>query len=753
MNTIYIDANRNNSSEKNNNTNEWTTKLNTPLELPKGTQIQIQNSFINQKGITGGSIEIDEDISETITYCFYITENPQFQPVAHGTDDFNASYYRSTLKADRNSFRANFSPPITEDDADTIKNGHFDGEPAYTQDLSQPEFAAYGGSGQILPHIELFRHTDNNYYIRPKIFNLEIFIPKGIYGIGELGQLVEDQMNGVRSVKTYGTGGDGEKVIDNKEDSRLRNEDVDAADDGVGENSNLRFDGQPFNKPFIRYMSTLDRTYNTSIGAPPPQTNDFFTNMEMYNFLMDYVVNISEETQEAPNNSFRFDVVSGNLGVQPANTNIFPLYHLRPPYNQSTGVVDGKTWAKDPDITLRDYWRGPINQNWDAIAGGDPPANEYQTLVGTSNFTFNYDQEKNGFSIGGLHNQLKGASHDRFMMPNESSGQSIINFKKVRRGAPLVGAIGTPAGKTAFMKVLNALNSPQTRDMGIMIINFARTTADKLQSKAVNIFSLDGAHFDNFFDNVSDARNAWETTLWAKLGFSYDQLVNSESFEGQPIYNKGSFGNYGFTTNQKVDNTLISGISNIQNPLQINIAQAKGDPIIKSNFQMFNLNGFAAPYLEVQGATGANLLYSGSLGSEYASAPVVIADNGGITAKNLPQLSKNPYFLITSDICDNFKDNVKNGDVLPLLGVVPKSSLSNQDFITSENQIVQVLSNPKVVNSIKLKILNPDLTNPRLSANSSVIIKITRPNIIPTSLLEQENPKIAKEIVGESQTY
>ena len=751
MNTIYIDANRGNSNQKDNEFNEWTTKLNTPLELPKGTSIQIQNSFINQKGITGGSIEIDEDISEVITYCFYVNEIPHFQPIAHGTHDFKGSYYRSTLNCHPKSFVTNFTAPVDEVQAGGILTGYGFTDDEYRTALAEPQFAAYGGCAQILPHVELFRHTDGNYYLRPKVFELEIFVPKGIYGIGELAQLIEDQMNGVRVViKSEITG---EKLVLDREETRMRLQDVEAADNS---DVNERFDGQPFNRPFMRYFSTLDRDYNTSIGAPPPELNDFFTNMESFVELIEYSVFTSENTEEAPNKRFRFDTLSGNLGIQYANTRPFPLYNLRPPYQRVTTGAGDDQWVQDPDITLRDYWRGPYNENWDANAGGIPPANEYKTLVGTGNFTFNYDQEKNGFSIGGLHNQIRGASHDRFMMSNESSGQSIINFKKVRRGAPLITTMGTPAGRNAYLKVISALNTPQTRDMGVMIINFARTTADRLRNNlGTTLFNKSGAQFPDFFTNVSQAKKAWEETLWAKLGFSYEQLVDSEFFERQNIYNRGQFGNWGFTTNEKVDNGLINTISNVQNPLQVNIAAAKkgDDPIVKTNFQMFNLNNFAVPYSVITDFTGANLVYAGSLGFEYSSAPVILASVGGITAKNLPQLSKNPYFLITCDVCDNFKDNVKNGDVLPLLGIVAKSSLSNQDFITSENQIVQVISNTKVINSIKIKVLNPDLTSPSLSNNSSVLIKITRPNIIPTSLLEQENPKIAKEIVGESQTY
>ena len=80
-NTIYIDSNKANCINQEGDENAWTYKLNTELLLPKGTQISVQNAFINKKGITGGSIEIDEDIEETLSYTYYITETPHFKPV------------------------------------------------------------------------------------------------------------------------------------------------------------------------------------------------------------------------------------------------------------------------------------------------------------------------------------------------------------------------------------------------------------------------------------------------------------------------------------------------------------------------------------------------------------------------------------------------------------------------------------------------------------------------------------------------
>ena len=71
-NTIYIDANRKNALVKGETTNnEYVYKLNTELLLPKGTSIQCQNSFINSKGITGGSIEIEDVVQEWNKYSIF----------------------------------------------------------------------------------------------------------------------------------------------------------------------------------------------------------------------------------------------------------------------------------------------------------------------------------------------------------------------------------------------------------------------------------------------------------------------------------------------------------------------------------------------------------------------------------------------------------------------------------------------------------------------------------------------------------
>ena len=79
--TYYIDCNKSLSNDKDNIDNsQFTTQLKESITLPIGSEISIQSSFINQQGITGDSIEIEEDIIEEIKYMYYKTDTQNIIP-------------------------------------------------------------------------------------------------------------------------------------------------------------------------------------------------------------------------------------------------------------------------------------------------------------------------------------------------------------------------------------------------------------------------------------------------------------------------------------------------------------------------------------------------------------------------------------------------------------------------------------------------------------------------------------------------
>ena len=93
-NVLYIDANARNSTILTEDNNRYRYTLPNTLTLPTGTQISAQSSVINLQGITGASIEIEEDIEEEVIVQYYIKDTYHEIPRPSGleTDAEIASY-------------------------------------------------------------------------------------------------------------------------------------------------------------------------------------------------------------------------------------------------------------------------------------------------------------------------------------------------------------------------------------------------------------------------------------------------------------------------------------------------------------------------------------------------------------------------------------------------------------------------------------------------------------------------------------
>ena len=722
MNTIYIDANKANSNSA--LKNEWVHQLNSPLLLPRGTQVQIQTSFINLKGVTGGSIEIKEDIKEDFAYFFYITE--QGHPAPMATDPTgDKTWFRNTLNISANSFNNNFAqgnPTIgTNINFEAVQCLYGNGGSDATARASHFDyFRDTGGSNMVLPCVDVSQNsTTGDYVVTPKVMTRTLFVPKGIYGIGQLGQLIEDQINGVR---VY----DGTAVLE-KGMNQLNIE------SGVYDGNPASFDDPQKSAPCFTRVTCQMRGFDVMAGTAANALKvggrfQMFVNMFSFNTLMWYAKSIvGDATTHANRNDF-LDLIF----------DAFKQHHAMYSFmtNYDDGVVSG---AADPQRDLLGY-----NLYGGSITNPNPSP---QRTIGTSNFQFEYDTEKNGFVLKGLHNQMRSASHDRLGNKMSSAGQPVVNFKQTSMNLfneADTGIAGVVIGDVAKKSMFNLVSNPETRDGGIMIHNFAYSTAQRLGSpaKIAALKNKEAAQFPDFFDSEADAVTAWSTTLWSRLGFTYDQIGNPSKFGRQHIYTSPLLlgQNYGFTTDTPIDNTIQPTISTMSNPMEWKHHGAS----TSSGFQMYNLMNTAVPNAMTSALNYAGKnIYANSMYRGVAMFPVMVEDVGGVVAQQLPTLSEDGYFLITSDLVTDYKDNVKKGDPFPLLGVVPKSSLSNQDFIVADNQIVQVLTSGKVVNSVKMTVLNPDLTAPDLDPLSSVILKITVPSMTPMPLLP---PKVQQQI-------
>ena len=485
----------------------------------------------------------------------------------------------------------------------------------------------------------------------------------------------------------------------------------------------------------------------------------------------------------------------------------------------------------------------PANFQYDIFKGG--------YYVGTPDFQFNYDTDLSAFTMKGLHQSKRVPSADMRGNPMVSEGEEVVYVRRQtelikkfcsdpKRTKNLINNFANPptdeqqkyidryntnGGEQGFIdKIESVLNNNEDRVGGIAVYNWAYQTALKLGDVKPETFMAttdEGMKykkyhndfqelwtFQDFFSSEEKARQAWETTLWARLGFTYDNLQNPKGWEKVPYYdlpvdkytnagdtlaermensyyehrNKIHFYNEDFilpgkTTKGEIGLDSASTISTTFNTLLYSyterqksgavVPKDKEAGTINQLIRTYDNSNVSTPYYSLNpqittfnrkffGTAGAANQYSdavsvsveqnngenpttnfvGGFDSQFsfdnsmyiskARIPV-LSSSKQIVATKLPKLSREGYYIITSDLVDFNQDEIKQGQPLPMLAVVPISNLSNQDFITSDSDIIHTFNQAKNLNSIKIKVLNPDLTLADLEENSSIVIKITTP--------------------------
>jgi len=327
--------------------------------------------------------------------------------------------------------------------------------------------------------------------------------------------------------------------------------------------------------------------------------------------------------------------------------------------------------------------------------------------------------------------------------------------------------VGEQCDTTLQKKMKQSYEKPLSRNGGVIVHNFAYETALKYgdrRSVVDKAIYNPHASFSEFFSSPKQARKIWKTkTLWGKLGFTYEQLNDEDYFENIIQYTNPTDRKLrGITTDTQVDLSTIPSISTQNNPSNLSLAPEYGAGNMKNpqNYNNFDTNRPRTAFQRQwdKGGKGSDTFAGGSNGSnnfQYSGSPYnmatcinVLSKPTPISAQELPTLSRFGYYLITSDLVPTYKDIVAKGDPLGLLGVVPKTSLSNQDFIPlATSDLVQTLNQDTIINNIRVKVLNPDLSNPDLSKNSAIILRIDTPILQPppSGATEEEETKTPKK--------
>ena len=815
--TIYIDANASNSSVIDSDfNNRYTYKLNDTIKIPAGSKISVQDSLINKQGITGGSIQIEEDLEETMVIGYYMSDTDLLE---------GASY--TTAEQNDQDFGTGMLTPVGVPTYYSHCAKHFNAKEAAMPNLQWNW--GMGWSELPMPLVGFRKAGDQTVdgpdFMIPITNKIKIKIPRGTYSIVELSNLLTDQINGVKingtnesiyDIKKKNSGYTGD--LTNTTTSRWFSREAsvfDPGDNTLGGWWNY-YTTYPVGAKTVQDSTWYMPRFGSLIGGEDYRTGEDTSKKphgaigmkpSYFNELVEYYKTFTEEDiiQKVADGLTDEDwrKTSAVLGSQRASPNADPPTENWFPY----GEVETDAGIKC------EYWIGIItndnsNQIEQELAVPNSVYDLYNSVSllgmgqGSTGFQLKYDSTNSGFSFNNCHQVLFQPTTDMFGNDMPNPGEESVYLKRVNvdnvgfegydynyiagvnsfSGNVPVAVAGRMSREQRF-NMRSVLTNVMSRSGGFFVYNWGFDTASKSRTNKKTTGD-DFKRFDEFYNSDSEARTNWKTTIWYKLGFTYDDIQNIDNWEsGQYYLDEERQTLPGFTTNTVVDTSVIPQVSTIWNSSSLEALKAGTNPtgetgssgIIRAttgvkagtlrSYNLMDLNSPRMPCLNISSKIipvfedpqpiGTELKYYDALvdstmesyqHSFYAWATMypVLTQSSDYVASRLPVLSQHGYMIITSDIIAA-QDYVSKDDNLPLMDIVPISSLSNQDFISNRNVMVHNVTNDIILNAINIAILNPDLTNVTLNPNSSIIFKIEYPLPEPTVVLANNNATVVEQ--------
>jgi hypothetical protein len=450
-----------------------------------------------------------------------------------------------------------------------------------------------------------------------------------------------------------------------------------------------------------------------------------------------------------------------------------PLQYIRPQKSYEAPADDKPNFFSPTyyALTPKDTAGTCLNLN-NTAADYDPSRQGY--YIGTPEFNLSYDSSSSSYVVNNLHQSWRIPDYDNYGNEIENGGETAVLLRRVcdmaksntivNRDDPFDQSEGNTNSNIERIaeELVDSIEQPKQREGGIAVFNWATLAAreygdkDWTNPEVYNQDMVDLLEWEDYFTTKQKAKEAWKKTLWGRIGFRYEQLQDRDFYEQNKHYDRPideSVRVRGTTTRADVDMSSAPSVATSYNPsVKPKIPNKPQDPIAPRTYDNMDINttamregtndkwiayGNSAALLnkgvQVAGADDNKLKHYTNTASffgsfwKYTTASIVLAKGRPIRAYDLPTLSKQGYYIITADILDQHEDSVKKGRNMPLLGVVPLSGEATNDFLNAVEPLTHLISQEKVVNSIKFKVLYPNLMNPDIDENSSVILKIVRP--------------------------
>ena len=411
------------------------------------------------------------------------------------------------------------------------------------------------------------------------------------------------------------------------------------------------------------------------------------------------------------------------------------------------------------------YWIRPEKEVADKArtgATGLSPGFSLNTdkYVGTHSFELSYGKNRaTRFSLNNLHEPSKIGSINPDGTANNFSGQQATKYN-------------IPSDDFLLTKY------PIEASSGIMVTNFCsgsikntdmykklKKELDDIPDKSSRKFllkeyELKTKKFHEFFENDRDAKDAYKNTLWARLGFEYNQLgdisnnIDTINTLNQRVMTKASAGYKKYIDLMKTDKYPPMGSHKLKGLIthnafdfsDIQSCANMGSLPLEENgniINMYSQRSFAKMSNVVAQISMTNPISTLGEGKQSNGAATVtfgnnfsvLCDSQSFDASALPNLNNgNSYYLIHSNVIKpNGLDS--NSETMNLLGVMSKQNSSN-DTIYSVDGIPNINTEEKILTQLEIQIKNPDgsvVPDSVIGKNSGFVLmieKAIRPKLV-----------------------
>ncbi len=360
---------------------------------------------------------------------------------------------------------------------------------------------------------------------------------------------------------------------------------------------------------------------------------------------------------------------------------------------------------------------------------------EKDRIIGPNNITFSFGNDSiNRFSFSDLHTSKKIPSYQYGLGQNNKPAQAVSTGGNSGQQCTQMNIVAD-ASNYQFNKY------PIEATSGIMILSFDNTAKKatekykailaRLQSnfatnplqkrialqQALNIFE-----HDYYFQTQEDAKKSWNETLWARLGFSYEQLgkisnrqENYYSFFSQLQVKTGGgllpekSKTLGLMTHNEADFIFTASM----NMLGASIVP-KSQTGVYQTFDSLNylvegdIIQNTIPIITTQTQDPRVTIDCSQLPNVYEKI-YLITSSKHINAEILPDLvGGNNYFLVESNIIPQNYDDPR-GNPCSIVGFISKEN-STSDTLFSTEGLEFTIKNSVILNEIIVRVLNPDGT-------------------------------------------